>query len=58
MQKKHFHENPLNFRNCADFEADNEIVNSSIGNKTTDIYRKKNRVFNGYHIKSELEDVL
>ena len=55
--KKHFHKNPLYFRSYAGFEAYNEIDNSSIGNKTTDIY-KQNPVLNGYHITSELEDVL
>ena len=35
--KKHFHRNPLYFRIYADFEADNEIDNSIIGNKTTNI---------------------
>ena len=57
MEKKHFHKNPLYFRIYADFEADNEIDNSSIGNKTTNIY-KQNLVLNGYHRESELEDVL
>ena len=55
--KKHFHKNPIYFRIYADFEADNEKDNSSVGNKTTNIY-KQNPVFNGYHIVSELEDVL
>ena len=55
--KKHFHENPLNFRIYADFEADNELDNSNTGNKTTNIY-KQNPVLNGYHIKSELNDIL
>ena len=55
--KKHFHKNLLYFRIYADFEADNEKDNSSIGNKTTNIY-KQNPVLNGYHIISELEDVL
>ena len=55
--KKHFHKNPLDFRIYADFAADNEKDNSSIGNKTTNIY-KQNPVLNGYHIESELEDVL
>ena len=45
------------FRIYADFEADNEIDISIIGNETTDIY-KQNPVLNGYHIESELEDVL
>ena len=55
--KKHFHKNPLYFRVYADFEAVNEKDNTSIGNKTTNIY-KQNPVLNGYHIVSELEDVL
>ena len=54
---KHFHKNPLNFRLYADFEADNEINNSSIGIKTTNIY-KQNPVLNSYHVKSELNDIL
>ena len=49
--------NPLYFRIYADFEADNEKDNSSIGNKTTNLY-KQNPVLNGYRIESELEDVL
>ena len=56
-KKKQFHKNPLYFRIIADFEADNEIVISSVGNKTINIY-EQNPVFNGYYIKSELEDVL
>ena len=55
--KKHFHKNPLYFRIYADFEADNEKDNTCIGNKTINIY-KQNPVLNGYHIVSELEDVL
>ena len=55
--EKHFHKNPLYFRIYADFEADNEKDNRIIGNKTTNIY-KQNPVLNGYHIVSELEDVL
>ena len=55
--KKHFHKNPLFFRIYADFEADNEKDNSIIGNKTTNIY-KQNPVLNGYHIVSDLEDIL
>ena len=55
--KKHFHKNPPYFRIYADFEADNEKINTCIGNKTTDIY-KQNPVLNGYHIVSEIEDVL
>ena len=55
--KKYFHKNPLYFRICADFEADNEKDNSIIGIKTTNI-NKQNPVLNGYHIVSELDDVL
>ena len=57
MEKKHFHKNPIFFRVYADFEADKEKDISSRVNKTTDIY-KQNPVINGYHIESELEDVL
>ena len=39
--KNHFRKNPLYFRIYADFEADNEIANSSIGKKTTNIHRSK-----------------
>ena len=55
--KKHFLKNPLYFRIYADFEADNEIDESIVRNKTTNIY-KQNPILNGYHIKSELDDVL
>ena len=55
--KKHFHKNKLYFRIYADFEADIEKDKSSVGNITTNIY-KQNPVLNGYHIVSELEDVL
>ena len=55
--KKHFHKNPLCFRIYAESEADNEKDNSIVGNKTTNIY-KQNPVLNGYHIVSELDDVL
>ena len=54
--KNHFHKNPLYFRIYADFESDEED-NSSMGNKTTNIY-KQNPVLNSYRIESELEDVL
>ena len=54
---KLFHKNPLYFWINADFEADNEKDNSSIGKKTTNIY-KQNPVLNGYRIVSELDDVL
>ena len=55
--KKYFHKNPLYFRIYADFEADNEKDDSIVGNKTTNIY-KQNPILNGYHIVSELEDIL
>ena len=45
------------FRIIADFEAYNEVDGSSVGNKTTNIY-KQNPVLNGYYIISELKDVL
>ena len=56
-KKKHIHKNPIQFRIYADFEADNEIHNSSIGNKTTNIY-KESPMVNGYRVESELNDVL
>ena len=55
--KKHFHKNLLYFKIYADFEADNEKDNSIIGIKTTNIF-KQNAALNGYHIISELENVL
>ena len=55
--KNQFHKNPLYFRTYADFEADNEKDDSSIGNKTTNKY-KQNPILNGYHIESELEGIL
>ena len=54
---KNFHLYPLCFRIYADFEADNEKDSSIIGNKTTKIYQQ-NPVLNGYHIESELENIL
>ena len=51
--KDHFDENLVYFRIIEDFV----INNSCIGNKTTNIF-KQNPVLNGYHIESELEDVL
>ena len=47
--KDHFHKTPLYFSVIADFKVDNEIVNSNIGNKTTNVY-KQNSVCNGYYI--------
>ena len=55
--KNHFHKNPLNFRMNADFEADNEKDYSTVGNKTTNIY-KQNPVLSGYRIESEMNDIL
>ena len=55
--KKHFHRNPFYFRIYADFEADNEKDNSSVVNKTTNIY-KQNPVRNGFQVQSELIDIL
>ena len=57
LWKNHFQKNCLCFRIQADFEADIDIDNSSIGNKTTNLY-KQNPIRNGYHIESEMEDVL
>ena len=53
--KKTFHENPLFYRISADFEADNEKADSSIGDKTINIY-KQILVCNGYRTVSEIED--
>ena len=55
--KKYFHKNPLYFIIYAHFEADNEKDNSSISNKTTNIY-KQNSVLKGYRVTYELGDVL
>ena len=55
--KKHVHKNPLFLRIYADFQADDEKDNSSVGDKTSNIY-KQNPVLNGYHIENELEEVL
>ena len=55
--RKHFHKNPLYFMISANLEADIEEDDTNIGKKTTNFY-KQNPVFNGYHIISELEDVL
>ena len=54
--QKHFLKSPY-FRLFADFEADNEIDNTQTGKRTTNFY-KQNPVPNGYHIVSELDDVL
>ena len=55
--KKSFHKNPLFFRIYGNFEADNEMDNSSIGNKITYFF-EQNPVLNGYNIVYELADVL
>ena len=55
--EKTFHVNPLNFRIYAGFEVDKEIGNSSIGNKSTNIY-EQNPICNGSLIVSDLNDVL
>ena len=55
--KRHFHRNPFYFMIFADFKADEEMDNSSIGNEKTITY-KQNSALNGYHIESELDDVL
>ena len=55
--KNNFHKNPLFCRIYAGFEADNEKNNSSIGNKTTKIYRQ-NPILDGYHIEAEFEGIL
>ena len=55
--KKLFHKNPLEFRIYVDCEADNEKDDFRIGIKTTNIY-KRNPILSGYHVVSELEDIL
>ena len=52
-----FHRNLVYFRIYADFGADNAIDNSTLGNKTTIIY-KQNAVLNGYRIEPKLNDIL
>ena len=54
---KHCHKNPVYFGIYADFEADNGIEDTCIGNKTTNNY-KQNPVCNGYRIQSEVIDTL
>ena len=44
-----FHQNPLYFRIYAEFAADNEKDNSSLGKKTTNFYKQK-PVCIGYEI--------
>ena len=55
--KKYFHKLPLYFKIYADFECNNELNNSNMGNKTTNIYHQR-PVCNGFYIVSELNDVL
>ena len=55
--KDHFKKKPINFGKYADFEADNAINFSSIGNETTIIY-KQNPVLYGYQKESKWEDGL
>ena len=55
--KKHFHKNALYFRIHADLEADIEFDNSSIGDKTNNIY-KRNPNCNGFCMECELNNVL
>ena len=47
-RKDHLHKNPLHYGIIEDFEADNGIDNSSIGNKTTNTY-KQNPVNGGFN---------
>ena len=46
LRKTHFHKNPFFLTINAHFEADINLDNSNIGNKTTNIY-KQNPVCNG-----------
>ena len=45
------------FHNIADFEADNKKENTSIGDKTVNIY-KQEPVCNGYYYESDLDHIL
>ena len=58
--KKHFQKHPLYFRIYADFEAEIEIENTSIDNRTTNTLKQSPvcTVCNGYRIGHELSDVL
>ena len=40
LWKDHFYKKPFYHKIDADFEADNEIDNSNIGNKTTSFYKQ------------------
>ena len=55
--KKHFSKNLSYFMIIADFQADDEIANSSIRNKNTNIFTQ-NPVNNGCYIVSVLDNVL
>ena len=55
--KDHFHRNPIYFKIIGEFEADIEIDNFSIRNKTNNIY-KQNPIPNEYYIISESSNVL
>ena len=55
--KKHVNKNLLFLGIYAEFEADNEIDISSIGNKTIILF-KQNPILKGYSIISELDDNL
>ena len=55
--KNQFHKIPLYFRIYAYFEAEIINDNSTIGNKTTNIYKQK-PVLNGYYMESEMDDIL
>ena len=46
LWEEHFHKNPICFRIYAVFEAANKYDNYSIGNKTTNVF-KKNPILNG-----------
>ena len=54
---KRFHTNHFFFKIYVDFEADNEIDNSTRVYETTNVY-EQNQVLIGYYIKSEFEHVL
>ena len=55
--KKHLQKKPLPFRLYAVFEADNELDNSYMGNKTTSDY-KQIPVCKGYYLTTQINDVL
>ena len=55
--ESHFQKKPSRLSIYPDSETDNEIDESKIRNKITDV-NKQNPVSNGYHIVSELGDLL